>query len=70
MNKIVREHEEQEYYNIIQLLFLFEGHISVDELMNMDTSTLHLYKKGRERHINEILEQRKKEEEKARKSIK
>jgi len=36
----------------------------------MDTSKLLLLRDSRERHINEILKQRKKEEELARKSMK
>ena len=36
----------------------------------MDTSKLLLLRDGRERHINEILKQRKKEEELAKKHIK
>ena len=66
----MRDQEKEDYYLIIQLIFLFEGHISLHELENMDTSKLLLLRDGRERHINEILKQRKKEEELARKSMK
>ena len=67
---IIKKIEADDAYYIVQLLFLFEGNLGYNEIINMDLPTLKSLQDGRHKHIVEILKERKREEELARVNMK
>jgi hypothetical protein len=63
LNNEIIKNEDDENYHLILLLNLFDGHISLTEILEMDKPRLDGLIRARNKYIDESLKERKRQEE-------